>query len=449
MFLKELHTISLTRDVCSGTCRYGQPVKASDLPEGFPDVDPATGKKFKRRTVKKPKVMWAKISGVDVLEGPREFPCSYIPIIAVTGEEWHLGEETYRSSVIRFAKDPQRQFNYAASTDAEVTALQPKAPYMVTTTQIAGLEDYWAEAGRANRPYLPYNPDPEAGMPQRVQPPVASQALQIQMQMAAENIKRTTGIYDASLGARSNETSGRAILARKEESQNATSIYADNMVKAIRHTGTILVDMIPRIYDTQRMVRVLGEDGQEKMETINQLMMTAEGPMAVNDMSVGKYDVNVSVGPSYSAKREQTQAGLDSLLSNYPEARQVLGDLYVDSLEWEHADRAAERLRKMLPPGIAEESNEEMTPEQQQAKQMQAQQAQQQAAMQQEAQEIAKAKAIAEVKEAEAKARKAEAEAQKIEFEVAAMQGGVRDLVERAVTETARATTLRAAGQPF
>ena len=403
----------------------------------------------RKRMVKDPQVMWAKITGADVLEGPMEFPCRYIPIVAVTGEEWHLGEETYRSSVIRFAKDPQRMFNYAASTDAEVTAAQPKAPFMVSTKQIAGLEDFWAEMGVKNRPYLPYNPDAEAGMPQRVNPPVASQALQLQMQMAAENIKRTTGIYDASLGARSNETSGRAILARKEESQNATSIYADNLVKAITHTGCILVDMIPRIYDTQRMVRILGEDGQEKMEAINQMVMTANGPQTYNDMTVGRYDVNVSVGPSYSAKREETQQGLQSLLQAVPGAAQLIGDLYVSTMEWEHADRAAERLRKMLPPGVAEESDEEMTPEQMQAKQMQMQQAQREAQMQQEAQAIAKAKAEAEAAEAQGKARKANAEADTIEFDLAVKRGAVKAAVEEAVAGTAHAMTMRqAVAQP-
>lgn len=424
----------------------GQVVKTKGLPPGFVDMDPQTGKSFKRRKVKVPQVMWAKITGADVLEGPQEFPCRYIPVIAVTGEEWHLGEETYRSSVIRHAKEPQRLFNYAASTDAEVTAMQPKAPYLVSTKQIAGLEDFWTEMGHANRPYLPYNPDPEAGMPSRVPPPVASQALQMQMQMAAENIKRTTGIYDASLGARSNETSGRAILARKEESQNATSIYADNMVKAITHTGCIIVDMIPRIYDTQRIVRVLGEDGQEKMETINALVMTAEGSATYNDMSAGRYDVNVSVGPSYSAKREETRTGIEAVLQAVPGAAQMIGDLYVSTLEWEHADRAAERLRKMLPPGIAEESEEEMTPEQMQAKQMQAQQAQAEMQTQQEAQAIAKAKAEAEAAEAQGKARKANAEADTIEFELSVKRGGVRQLVEGAVAQTAHAMTMRQAG---
>ena len=222
------------------------------------------------------------------------------------------------------------------------------------------------------------------------------------------------------------------------------------MVKAITHTGCILVDMIPRIYDTQRIVRVLGEDGQEKMETINALVMTAQGPATINDMTAGRYDVNVSVGPSYSARREETRDGVQALLQAVPGAAQIIGDLYVSTLEWEHADRAAERMRKMLPPGIAEESEEDMTPEQMQAKHQQMMQAQQEMQMQQEAQAIAKAKAEAEAAEAQGKARKANAEADMIEFDLATKRGLVKAAVEEAVAGTAHALTMRQYGaQPF
>lgn len=421
----------------------GQVARAKDLPRGFADMDPQTGKPFKRRTVREPKVMWAKISAHDVLEGPMEFPCRYIPIVAVTGEEWHLGEETYRSSVIRFAKDPQRLYNYARSTQAEVTALQPKAPYMVTTDQIFGLEHIWADAGKKNRPYLVYNADPASGAPQRVSPPIASQALMSEMQIAAEDIKRTTGIYDASLGARSNETSGRAILARKEESQNATSIYSDNMVKAVTQTGAILVDMIPRIYDTRRIVRVLGEDGQEKIETINEMVMSQNGPMPVNDVTVGKYEVRVAVGPSYSSKREETRAGMEEFFRAYPDAAPLLGDLYAKTLEWTDADRAAERLRKMLPPGMAEDEETEMTPEQAQAKQMQMQEQQQQMQAQQAAQALQMREAEAKAAKAEADAMKAQAEAQRAQIEVAALQGDIKAMVEASVEQAVAAVLTR------
>jgi len=388
----------------------------------------------KRRTVKTPQCMWAKISGNDVLEGPMEFPCRHIPIVAVTGEEWHLGEQTYRSSVIRYAKDPQVLYNYARSTQAEVVGMQPKSPYVLTADQIAGHEDMWAQAGSTNRPYLVYNSDPEAGPPSRVQPPVSSEAMMTESQVAAEDIKRTTGIYDASLGARSNETSGRAILARKEESQNSTSVYADNMVKAISHTGCILVDMIPRIYDAKRVVRLLGEDGQEKMETINAMLIQDGEAYPVNDMTVGKYGVRVQVGPSYTSKREETRAGMDEFFRTNPQAATVLADLYVKTQDWAESDRAAERLRKLLPPGIAEE-DEELTPEKQQAKMMQAQQQQAEAQAQQEAQQIAKDKAIAETMEARADARKAEAEARLKEIEVASLEGQIRQLVEGSVEQ--------------
>lgn len=387
-------------------------------------------KPTKTRTVKEPKCMWAKTNGVEILEGPKEFPSRYIPIVAVTGEEWHLGEETYRSSVIRWAKDPQVLFNYARSMQAEVIALQPKAPFLVTPTQVGGYEEMWGSANRKNRPYLVYNPDPEAGKPDRMGPPVSSEAAMTESQMAAEDMKRTTGIYDASLGAKSNETSGKAILARKEESQNATSIYADNMVKAVAHTGRILVDMLPRIYDTNRSVRILGEDGQEKVETINQIMMTQDGVVPVNDLNVGKYDIRIQVGPSYNTKREESRDGMMEFLRVNPAAAPIISDLIAKMQDWPESDRVAERLRKTLPPGIAEEDQDEMTPEQMQAKQqaMQAQQMQMQ--MQQAAQEIEMRKAAAEAREAEARAAEAEADAQLKQIQLAQVSGQLSKMMD-------------------
>lgn len=382
------------------------------------------------RTVRKPKVKWAKITGDSVLEGPLDIPGRFIPVVAVTGEEFHLGEETYRSSVIRFAKDPQMLYNYSRSAAAETVSLQPKAPYLVTAKQVAGLETFWNEANHANRPYLPYNVDPAAPAPQRTTPPVSSPGLMTEIQIAAEDMKRTTGIYDAGLGAKSNETSGVAIDARKQESQNATSVYADNMVKGVVQTGHILVEWIPVIYDTRRVVRVLGEDDQEKMVVINDIMMSEQGVMPVNDVKIGKYGVKVSVGPSYSTKRQESQDGMMQFLKVVPQAAAVTADLVAGAQEWPDADRFAERIRKTLPPGIAEEDQDEPTPEQQAQKQqaMQAQQAQMQA--QQAAEQIALREAEAKARKAEADAVaaeadaiKAQAEAQKAQMEMANMTG--------------------------
>ena len=380
----------------------------------------------KERTVKEPVVKWAKVSAGDVLEGPKDIPCRYIPVVAVVGEEWHNGEQVYRSSVIRFAKDPQQLYNFARSAGAELIALQPKAPYLITVKQVAGLEPFWNTANSSNRPYLPYNVDEKAGAPARIPPPVPSSGILNEIQMAADDMKRTTGIYDASLGNRSNETSGIAIKARQQEAQNGTSIYADNMSKAVAQTGRILVSMIPKVYDTKRVIRILGQDDQERMVLINDVMqaqqagMTAEIP--INDLTHGRYDVRVSVGPSYQNKRQQASDGMLQFLQTVPAAHQFVADLVAGAQDWPDADRIAERLRKALPPEMQEEE-EDPSPEQQQAKaqQMQAQQAQMQQA--QMAEQMAMAEAKAKVDKAEADARRAQADADKAEFELAMARG--------------------------
>lgn len=378
-------------------------------PEGQVIRDPRPPMNFvRKRKVKAPRVKWAKITGAEVLEGPVDVPCRQIPVFAVTGEEWHLGEEMYRSSVIRFAKDAQQLYNYGRSAHAELVALQPKAPYMVTPKQVAGLEEHWAAANQANAPYLVYNPDEKAPPPQRSTPPVPSPGLMQEIGLSVEDLKATTGVYDASLGNRSNETSGVAIAQRQQESQVGTSIYADNMIKSIHQCGKVLVQMIPAIYDTARVIRILGEDEQEKQVRINEVMMDLQGRVAVNDLTVGKYDVKVTSGPSYDTKREAASDGMLSFISAYPPAAAVTADLVAKAQDWPDADKFADRLRKTLPPGVIE--IEDMDPEQQQ--QVQAAQQQQQQ-MEQIQQQLALTNAQLELAEKQAKIRKLEADANK------------------------------------
>ena len=371
---------------------------------------------IRSRKVRKPKVMWAKISGKDVLEGPQEFPAQYIPVIAVTGEEIHIGDDVYRSSVIRFAKDPQRLYNLSRSAHAEVVAMQPKAPFLVTAKQISGLETFWAQANSANRPYLPYNADEKAAAPQRVSPPVPSSGLLQEIQLAAEDMKRTTGVYDASLGNRSNETSGVAIEARKQESQNGTSIYADNVVKAVAHAGRIIVSMIPRIYDTERVIRILGDDDAEKVVAINRIMVADGMPYVENDMTAGKYAVRVSVGPTYSTRRQESAEGMMAFVQAVPQAAALTGDLIAKAQDWPDADKIADRLKKALPPGIVEQDDD---PQAMQAQQMAQEQ---QKAMQARQMQAAQAMESLQLRQEEAKARKAEADAAKAEMEAAEAQ---------------------------
>lgn len=414
-----------------------EPVKKriGQLADGRVVEDPVEGMNLVRtRTVEAHKVMWAKVSGQDVLDGPAEIPCDYIPVVAVIGEEMHVGEEVVRSSVIRFAKDAQKLYNYWRSAQTEVVALQPKSPYLVTAKQVRGLEDFWAAANDSNRPYLPYNPDEAAPPPQRIPPPVPSSAMMQEVASAAEDMKATTGIYDAGLGARSNEQSGVAIRQRQLESDISTSIYTDNLAKSIAHCGRILVSMIPRVYDTARNLRMVTDDGAEKMVPVNGMDFDLmSGAVPVNPLADGRYDVRVSVGPNYTTRRQETQEGMIQFVQAFPQAATVAGDLLAKAMDWPDADKLAERLRKLLPPGMI--APDEMTPEEQQ-QQMQAQQMQQmQMQMAAQMQQAEMAKTMAGAAKDEAGAEKAKAEAAQTQLETLIQSGQVQSAIQAAVQQ--------------
>lgn len=391
------------------------------LPNGMILENAPKGLGGKTRTVNYDVIMWAKISGKDVLEGPQEFPGDHIPVIAVMGEELHIGDRIYRSSVIRFAKDPQRLYNYWRSAQTEMIALQPKAPYLVTAKQISGLEQIWSEANGSNRPYLPYIPDPNAPAPQRATPPIPSSGMMQEVGLAADDMKATTGIYDAGLGQRSDEKSGVAIRQRQMESDVSTSIYSDNMAKAVAHCGRVIVSMIPKIYDTNRMLATIGEDDQHGMTEINKPMMSENGPITINDMTKGKFDVRVAVGPNYATKRQETAESMMQFIQAFPPAAQVAGDLIAKSMDWPDAEKIAERLKKMLPSGMAEEDDPQAQAQMQQQQMMQAQEAQQQQAMAQQAQSLQLREMTAKANKAEADAQKSHYEAEKARFEFGTM----------------------------
>lgn len=249
-------------------------------------------------------------------------------------------------------------YNFWQSNIAEKIALAPKSPWLVTPAMIAGLEQWWNRANLDNAPYLPYNPDPTGNRPARQEPAYVNAAEIQQSAQAVDDLKATMGMYDASIGAQGNETSGRAIIARQREGDNATFAWIDNLARAIQHTGRILVDIIPKIYDTQRVVRVLGEDGSQDMVQIN----TVIGDTIVNDLSVGKYDVEVTTGPSYRTRRVESAESWLALSQAMPQVGQVASDVVVRNLDLPGSDEVADRLKKALPPGMTGEEEEQAPP---------------------------------------------------------------------------------------
>lgn len=330
------------------------------------------------------KIKWAKINGIEILE-QTEWAGRWIPIIKVVGEELDIDGELQLKGIVRDAKEPQRQFNFMKSATTEAIALAPKAPFVAAEGQLAGYERQWQQANTRNFAYLQYKPVSINGQiappPQRMNAEPAIQAINMAMMESADDLKAVTGIYDASLGAQGNETSGKAILARQQQSQGSNFHFLDNLTRAIRHTGRILLDLIPKIYDTQRVIRIIGDDGEQKVVTVNGKQQPSKNSMQqmqaiekVYDLTVGKYDVTISTGPSYQSRRQEAVSSMIDLTGKYPQLMGVAGDLLVKNMDWPEAQEIARRLKASMPPQIVGDENSQLPPEvQQQVQQMQQQ----------------------------------------------------------------------------
>jgi hypothetical protein len=321
-------------------------------------------KKSRQADIKK--IKWCKINGYEILE-EQEWAGSCIPVVRVIGNEYEVEGRIYISGLVRNAKDAQRMYNYWTSQEAEMLALAPKAPFIGYGGQFEGYETQWKTANTQNWPYLEVNPDVTDGqgavlpLPQRAQPPMASSGLLQAKVGAAEDIKSSTGQYNASLGMTSNERSGRAILARQREGDVGTYHYQDNLARAVRYVGRQLVDLIPKIYDTQRIARIIGVDGETKMVKIDP--MQAEPVRKIQNQqgiviekiynpSVGKYDVVVATGPGYATKRQEALEAMAQLLQGNPQLWAVAGDLFVKNMDWPGAQEMAKRFAKTIDPKL-------------------------------------------------------------------------------------------------
>jgi len=331
------------------------------------------GKPLKSRESDRPKVRYCKINGYEILE-QREWAGKYIPVIRIVGNEFEVDGRLYVSGLVRNAKDAQRMYNYWVSQEAEMLALAPKAPFIGYGGQFEGYETQWKTANTTNWPYLEVNPDVTDGqgavlpLPQRAQPPMASSGLLQAKSGASEDIKSTTGQYNASLGMGSNERSGRAILARQREGDVGTYHYGDNLARGVKHIARQLIDLIPKIYDTQRIARIIGEDGETKMVKINpdqpqpvNKIVNQEGIVIekIYNPSIGKYDVVATTGPGYATKRQAALEAMAQLLQGNPNLWAVAGDLFVKNMDWPGAQEMSKRFAKTIDPKFLSDGDED------------------------------------------------------------------------------------------
>jgi|APSaa5957512535_1039671.scaffolds.fasta_scaffold00673_17 hypothetical protein len=314
------------------------------------------------------------MSATEILEEKTEWAGKYIPIIPCYGDEVWVEGVQYLHSLIKFAKDPQRMLNYWRTTATEIVALSPRAPW-VGAVGAFNTDKNWDTANSESHATLEYDPVAGEAPPQR-QPfaGVPAGALNEAM-MASDDLKATLGIFDAALGAKSNETSGVAIKARDRQSDVSNFHFIDNMTRCIRHTGVVVLDLIPHVYPEPRVMRIMGED----MSTPDTVQVNQPFPdpdhrdeqdeqgdpiTKIYDITTGRYDITVKAGPSFTTRREEASTQMIELLRNFPDAAPYIGDILAESLDWPRSDDIAKRLKMLLPPELREdEDGEEGNPE--------------------------------------------------------------------------------------
>jgi len=331
----------------------GSVVEAANIP---PELK---GLIVQTRTAQMPVVKWCKFDGSQKL-AESDWPGRYIPVIPVLGEEYDVDGKTKLVGMVRNAKDPQRMVNYWESAKTETIALAPRVPWVVAEGQIENHEMEWAQANVRNFAYLQYKPrsvgQDMVPPPQRqvYEPPV--QAITLAEGQAVDHLKATTGIYDASLGNRSNETSGIGIRQRQLQGDTANYHFVDNLATAITHETRVLVDLIPKVYNRPgRVARILGEDGSRKKVILNQ-EFNEGGALKIYDLNVGRYDVVAEIGPSYATKRDESAEGMMAFAQAAPELVPRYADLLVQAQDWPMASEIANRVRPPDVPAPGEES---------------------------------------------------------------------------------------------
>lgn len=401
-------------------------------------------------------VKWCKLSAFDELEST-VIPCSFIPVIKVIGIETDIDGKSMYRGIVRGVKDAQRMYNYNRSTIAESLNLTVKAPFIGATGQFKTAGDKWAAANRVNYAYLEYDPVTVNGnlapAPQRQGFAGVPSGLMADIQTSEHDIQSALGMYQASIGQDSDAKSGRALNAQRQQGDMATFHFPDNLAKSIRHAGRVIVEMIPKIYDTNRVVRILGEDGETDYaridptseQAIQEYRDEAGEIKKIYNIGVGKYDVTVTTGASFATKRQEGAEFITQLVQTSPDLMPIVGDLLFKAMDMPYADEISKRMKKMLPEQLQEkeeggESQEVLAVKEQASQIIQELQAQIDAANQamqeaeQEAQELlakadsAQSKTDVDMFKAENEAKKIEIEAFRAETERLALQ---KDAVEQ------------------
>lgn len=340
----------------------GVTILASKIEDGMKVKLRPDGREY-RRKAPVDKILWYKINGNEILDGPRVFPSKYFPIILMFGKEINVGGKRYMHGMVRPGIDAQRNINYWESKTTEVVALQPVAPFLATEKQVAGHEALYESAAKGEAVYvITYTPDDQAAnlKPERITPPTVPTGMENRGAVNKDNLKSTMGVHDTSYGADSKEISGKAIYARQSQGERGTYTYPDNLGRSMHTLGRVLTDMIPRTYDADRIVRMLDLNGKthkaklgQRPEGYNHASLPPEE--RIYDPKVGLYDVTITVGPSYATQRQEACSMITEMTRSAPAIAPIALPRIAKLMDFPDADDFAKELEILLPPEVRAE----------------------------------------------------------------------------------------------
>ena len=305
----------------------------------------------KRDTWRK-KIKWCKLTAMQILE-EGEWAGKFIPIVPVYGQEVRVDDKHKKFGLVRMAKDPQRMYNYWSTALTETVALAPKAKWLLAEGQDEGHENEWAMANIKAMPVLRYKQTDIEGRiapaPTRLQPEPPPAGVMTALQGMNQDLQAVVGIFDPAQLPQGMQ-SGKSLQGQQAQADMTNFHYYDNLTRSIRHTGRIILDLIPKIYDRQRVMRIIGDDGKPEMVTINEQGQDEQGVSKVlNDVTVGEYDVVMETGPGYNSKRQEAVDSMMGLLGADPTLMQTAGDLIFRNMDFPGAEVIADRLAAANP----------------------------------------------------------------------------------------------------
>lgn len=355
--------------------------------EGWEDeMDPETLERFAvvdERESDWPRIHWYKLTATEVLQDV-EVLGKWIPLIRTVGDEVDIEGKPTWWGIVRHAKDAQKMYNYWVTAFTEAVALAPKAPWVIAEGQDEGYEQEWKNSNRLPMAVIRYKPVDLNGQlappPTRVQPVAMPQGIQQGLTNAGQDMMATTGIrFDGTVKDKVYDESGRALRELRRFGDLGSFHLVDNLARAMRHTGEILVDLIPKIYSRKRVITILRENDEEERVTVDPNMgkpfeqrqnATPDGKMMkFFNPTYGEYGVTVTIGPSYATKRiEAAESMMDFIRALGPgnPAVTAVMDLISKNSDWPGSDEFTKRLSVLvneLHPGLIQPEMKDVSPQ--------------------------------------------------------------------------------------